>query len=117
MKLRNLHDLQPTAIHGGAVRAWTLFWQDDLLSSIRFINDDLMEPGAAVELHQHADMEEICYILSGVGEVRVGGEVRPIGEGDAVYLPPQIDHNIKNTGSSPLRFLTVAAMVMQPQKP
>jgi len=111
MILRNMHRLPPEKGHGGTVTAWTLFRGNDFLSKVSFINDNLVDPGVAIELHEHVDLEEVYYILSGIGEIHVGDEVCQVREGDAVYLPPRVSHAMKNTGSHPLRFICVGAMI------
>jgi mannose-6-phosphate isomerase-like protein (cupin superfamily) len=109
--LRNVHRLLPEKGHGDTVTAWTLFRGSDFLSKVSFINDNLVDPGVAIELHEHVDLEEVYYILSGIGEIRVGDEVCQAREGDAVYLPPRVSHTMKNIGSHPLRFICVGAMI------
>lgn len=55
--------------------------------------------------HCHPRTEEIYYILEGQGSMRLGGETRPVGPGDAIAIPPGVVHQIGNTGSAVLKFL------------
>ena len=59
--------------------------------------------------HFHRQTEEIYYIVSGSGAMRVGDEIRDVGPGDAVAIPPGAMHQITNTGSDPLKFLCCCA--------
>jgi mannose-6-phosphate isomerase-like protein (cupin superfamily) len=68
-----------------------------------------LPPGGSTLRHYHVETEEIYYVLAGQGEMRVGEEIRKVGPGDAVAIPPGAIHQIANTGSDPLRFLCCCA--------
>ncbi len=53
-------------------------------------------------LHGHKDTEEVLLILSGQGEAWVDGETAPFKKGDAVLLPANSKHMVRNTGDEPL---------------
>jgi len=59
--------------------------------------------------HNHPQAEEIYYILEGRGSMQVGSEIRSIGPGDAIAIPPGARHQIHNTDSAVLRFLCCCA--------
>ncbi len=59
--------------------------------------------------HYHPRSEEIYYILSGRGEMRLEQETRSVGPGDAIAIPPGQIHTIANPGSEPLVFLCCCA--------
>jgi len=65
--------------------------------------------GASTTPHHHVRTEEIYYIFSGEGMMRVGDEIARVGGGDAVAIPPGAVHQITNTGSEVLRFLCCCA--------
>ena len=65
--------------------------------------------GAKTTLHYHPVTEEIYYILVGTGEMRIAGELRQVGPGDAIAIPPGQPHQITNTGSQVLKFLCCCA--------
>ena len=68
-----------------------------------------LPPGAATTPHHHVETEEIYYVLSGEGLMRVGDQTRPVGPGDAVAIPPGASHQISNTGPGVLKFLCCCA--------
>jgi mannose-6-phosphate isomerase-like protein (cupin superfamily) len=68
-----------------------------------------LAPGAATAPHFHLQTEEIYYILSGTGRMRIGEEQRDVGPGDAIAIPPRAIHTIANIGTSPLVFLCCCA--------
>jgi mannose-6-phosphate isomerase-like protein (cupin superfamily) len=80
-------------------------------SSIR--NQSLAEarvpPGMTTALHFHCRAEEIYYILRGAGRMRIGEELRDVGAGDAIAIPPGEVHQITNVGADELTFLCCCA--------
>ncbi len=61
--------------------------------------------GSATDEHYHKVSEEIYYVLSGIGEIRVNGESAPVRAGDAIALAPGAVHKIWNRGDADLVFL------------
>ncbi len=54
--------------------------------------------------HIHTECEEVIFILSGQGEIKIGEKVFPMKVGDAVYLPTGLGHLIRNTGKETMRM-------------
>lgn len=54
--------------------------------------------------HSHA-FEQANFILSGEGEVDLGGETFAIAANDFVYVPPNLRHVFRNTGDVDLVLL------------
>jgi len=54
--------------------------------------------------HTHTECEEVIFILSGKGDIKIGEEVFPMKVGDAVYLPIGVGHLIRNTGKEVMRM-------------
>jgi mannose-6-phosphate isomerase-like protein (cupin superfamily) len=65
--------------------------------------------GGATTPHDHPRTEEIYYILEGHGSMQLGIEIRAVGPGDAIAIPPGARHQIRNTGSVVLKFLCCCA--------
>jgi mannose-6-phosphate isomerase-like protein (cupin superfamily) len=63
--------------------------------------------GQATTRHYHAASEEIYFVLEGRGRMELDGEVREVGPGDAVLIPPGAWHQI--TAGEELRFLCCCA--------
>ena len=68
-----------------------------------------LPPGGATTPHYHPKTEEIYYILSGAGRMRIGDELRDVGPGDAIAIPPGQIHQIENTGRDTLLVLCCCA--------
>lgn len=67
-------------------------------------------PGENVGSHNTGEHEELLVILDGNGRVEAQwlGK-KNIGKGMIVYIPPNNQHNVYCTGSSPLRYIYVVA--------
>lgn len=103
------------AIHAGVgtiVRR--LFFREQSQLPVRF---DVWElpPGASEGDHSHGragngdddgrPLEEIYYFLQGHGLMRIAGEEVAVSPGDAILVPPGVDHGLYNTGEEPLRLV------------
>jgi mannose-6-phosphate isomerase-like protein (cupin superfamily) len=66
-------------------------------------------PGSATQEHYHPKSEEIYYILSGSGRIKINDEERDVGPLDAIAIPPGAHHKIWNTGDAPLVLLCCCA--------
>jgi len=65
----------------------------------------------AFPYHNHQVNEEMFFILSGEGEVRIGPDTFPIKSGDIIACPAggkATAHQIVNTGSVELKYLAVS---------
>ncbi|WP_454620334.1 cupin domain-containing protein [Bradyrhizobium cenepequi] len=57
--------------------------------------------------------DEMFFVLSGTGEIRIGENLHPIRSGDIISCPaggPETAHQIVNTGTEELRYLAVSSM-------
>lgn len=110
MIVRNSNDeevLDTTYIaHGGAVARMIL--DRRTLKEIGFLAIAALAPGKEIETHVDP-MEEIYFILSGSGEMRVDNEKRQIGPGDAIWIPAGSEHALMNNGDGECSILVVAS--------
>jgi mannose-6-phosphate isomerase-like protein (cupin superfamily) len=65
---------------------------------------DVMPGEVCTPGHTHTECEEVIYILSGKGDIKIGEEVFPMKVGDAIYLPIGVGHLIRNTGKEVMRM-------------
>lgn len=70
--------------------------------------------GSEQPIHSHQP-EQCYYIIKGKGLMIIEGESRQVSEGDAVYIPSNLKHGIKNTGDNVLEYLTANAPVFSEQ--
>lgn len=58
-------------------------------------------PGMATDDLSH-QVEELAYVVSGSGELRLRDGVVGVGEGSAIYIAPHVWHTVANTGTQDL---------------
>lgn len=103
------------AMHGGdGVIVRRSFFREQSQLAVKF---DIWElaPGASEGGHTHGGahpsagderpLEEIYYFLQGSGTMWINGEDVPVAAGDAVMVPPGVEHGFRNTGTEPLRLV------------
>jgi quercetin dioxygenase-like cupin family protein len=65
-----------------------------------------VEEGCSTPRHAHWWEHEV-YVISGEGEAWTGDEYRAFKAGDTIYVPPDHEHEFKNTGNESLKFICV----------
>lgn len=74
---------------------------------VRYIE---MAPGGYTSREQHKH-EHVVVVLRGRGQVELGGRVRELGYGDAVYVAPHEVHQFHNPTAEPFGFLCMVDAV------
>lgn len=65
-----------------------------------------VDPGKVTRLHRLAGTAERYFILEGQGEVEINHQDPvPVSSGAVIFIPPDTDQRIRNTGTGPLLFL------------
>lgn len=71
----------------------------------------ILKPGKGHERHNHPGVEEVLYVISGVGEQTVdthnGGEPFMIEAGDTIHIPADVFHSTVNKGWEPLKLVAI----------
>jgi glyoxylate utilization-related uncharacterized protein len=96
------------ACHGGNGSVdWVGVLDEKDLSNrrLRFVHDDILQPGVSVGLHEHIDDEEYYFIVSGRGTMTLNGDSVEVAAGDIAAVFPGGSHAVENTGSEPMRIL------------
>ena len=67
-------------------------------------------PEKSVGRHNTESYEEVVVVLDGKGEMLFGeGSVLQLEPYIVAYCPPGTEHDIRNTGSKPLRYVYIVA--------
>ena len=67
------------------------------------------KPGSEQPLHSHPVSEQVYVIVRGRGRMTVGDEVRELGPGTLVFIPPGNRHAVRNIGDEPLVFVSATS--------
>jgi len=66
--------------------------------------------GSEQPIHNH-EPEQCYYIIKGKGLMFIEDESKKVAAGDAIYIPSNLKHGIKNIGNGTLEYLTANAPV------
>jgi quercetin dioxygenase-like cupin family protein len=93
-----LEDVEPIPLPGGS---WSRMVLTDktVSGNAASLGYSVFTPGAATTMVCH-ETEEVAYVLSGSGELRLeGAPAVPFAAGDGVFIPAGVWHAVANTGS------------------
>jgi mannose-6-phosphate isomerase-like protein (cupin superfamily) len=108
MDVRQLDDCPPFVTKDGSEIRELLAYRNSAIRN-QSLAEARLPAGAATDEHYHPRTEEIYYITHGTGRIRIGDEVREVGPGDAIAIPPGSRHKLWNTGTGVLRLLCCCA--------
>ena len=110
MIVRNINDkevLDTTYLaHGGAIAQMIL--DRRTLKELGFLAIARLAPGKEIESHIDP-MEEIYFVISGTGVIRVDGEEKEVRPGDATWVPTGSSHSLLNTGKEDCVIIVIAS--------
>jgi mannose-6-phosphate isomerase-like protein (cupin superfamily) len=66
-------------------------------------------PGVATPLHVHEREAEAFFLLDGTMTYEAAGIVHDLERGSFMYLPKEVPHRFRVTGTSPVRFIALVA--------
>jgi mannose-6-phosphate isomerase-like protein (cupin superfamily) len=66
-----------------------------------------VEPGAEQKPHSHGP-QQVYVITRGSGRMKVAGDERDVSAGSMVFIPPEAEHGIVNTGDETLTYVSAA---------
>ncbi|MBN2450127.1 MAG: cupin domain-containing protein [Lentisphaeria bacterium] len=89
----------------GFVRIEHYWKQDELKGKTRLCARLILEPGASIGTHEHADEEEVYIVLRGRGRVLEAEGPTEVGPGDTVLTGDGASHAVENIGSEPLEMV------------
>lgn len=68
-----------------------------------------LRPREDIGEETHADVDQMLYVVKGVGVAVIEGVEQPLEKGGMLCVPKGTRHNVKNTGDEPLKLFTVYA--------
>lgn len=97
-----LEDVPPIELPGGS-------WSRVLLNGERVASSSALgfssfAAGTSTAMLSHAT-EELAYVLTGQGELRLDEEAVPYSAGSALFIPAGVWHAVANTGVEPVTMV------------
>jgi quercetin dioxygenase-like cupin family protein len=97
-----LDDVPPIDLPGGS---WSrVILTGERVGSATALGVSSFAPGTSTAMLSHVT-EELAYVLSGAGELRLEDEVVPYVGGSALYIPAGVWHAVANTGTEPVSMV------------
>lgn len=66
-----------------------------------------LRPGEEIGEEVHEDIDQFFRVEEGQGVIDIDGRENRVEDDFAVIVPAGTRHNVRNTGSAPLRFYTI----------
>ena len=108
MDIKNLSEVAAFTTKDGSEIRELLAYRNSVIRN-QSLAEARLPAGGSTQEHYHPKAEEIYYITRGTGRIRIDGETREVGEGDAIAIPPGKKHKLWNTGAETLRLLCCCA--------
>jgi mannose-6-phosphate isomerase-like protein (cupin superfamily) len=108
MEIRSLRSAVPFITKDGSEIRELLAYRNSFIRN-QSLAEARLPAGSATQEHYHARTEEIYFITSGRGHMRIENEEADVGAGDAIAIPPGKRHKLWNTGDGPLTLLCCCA--------
>lgn len=91
-----LDDVDPIPLPGGS---WSRMVLNDrsVAGNRASLGYSVFTPGCVTALVAH-ETEEVAYVVSGSGELRLEGESVPFAAGQGLFVPAGVWHAVANTG-------------------
>jgi quercetin dioxygenase-like cupin family protein len=98
VRVVDLEDVEPIPLPGGS---WSRMVLNDrsLSGNTASLGYSVFTPGTVTAMVSHAT-EEVAYVLSGSGELRLEDEAVPFAAGQGLFIAPGTWHAVANTGDS-----------------
>jgi quercetin dioxygenase-like cupin family protein len=86
-------------------RAATLKLQNGETQESLMMFEEVAPVGTVTPFHIHHDSDEVAYVLSGEVTFKVGDEITVGGPGTCAFMPRDVPHAWKSTGTEPGKVL------------
>jgi quercetin dioxygenase-like cupin family protein len=97
-----LEDVPPIDLPGGS---WSrVILTGDRVGSANALGFSSFAPGTATAMLSHTT-EELAYVVSGRGELRLDDGAVPYSAGSALFIPAGVWHVVANTGDEPVTMV------------
>lgn len=99
-----LEDVPPIELPGGS---WSrVILTGDRVGSTTALGFSSFAAGTSTAMLSHTT-DELAYVLTGQGELRLDDEVVAYGSGSALFIPAGVWHAVVNTGNDPVTMVFV----------
>ncbi len=100
VRVISLDDVEPIPLPGGS---WSriLVGSSTVAGNVSSLGYSVFTPGTETDDLSHA-VEELAFVVAGVGELRLEDEVVALRSDSAVFIPARLWHTVANSGDENL---------------
>ncbi|MDP6686098.1 MAG: cupin domain-containing protein [Candidatus Omnitrophota bacterium] len=69
----------------------------------------ILQPAESIGTHSTGEREEVLVVLKGKGKAAINKETIDIESDNVLYIPPETQHDIKNTGPHILEYIFIVS--------
>lgn len=107
-------DVAPDRRRGGELRV--LLGPKTVGSTCGFLGVATLDPGERIAEHYHPYSEEFLYVARGEITVDLDDEPVPVRAGEALFVPVNVRHRLRNTGTGPAEVVfTLGPLAPRPE--
>ncbi|MEK3883220.1 cupin domain-containing protein [Paenibacillus sp. PL2-23] len=88
---------------GASCDGWHLVKQQELSVILEH-----MPPGASEVRHYHKQSRQFFFVLAGIAEMELNGDIHLLEPHEGLEVPPSAPHQVKNVSSESLTFLVIS---------
>jgi len=82
---------------------WHLLKSDNLS-----IIEENVPPNEREQRHYHNESQQFFYVLCGVAQIEISGNIFEIKAGNGIHVPAKQAHQLMNNSDEDLRFLVIS---------
>jgi mannose-6-phosphate isomerase-like protein (cupin superfamily) len=103
-------EAQPSSVHGYVTNIERATLENEDYRRVLFTTPHLqlvlmtLREGEEIGSETHPEGDQFVRVEAGTGMVVLNGEQHPMEDGSVVVIPAGVEHNVVNTGRSPLRL-------------
>lgn len=72
------------------------------------------KPGEGLKCHYHkSPCEELYFVYKGEGTVYMGSDEIRVRAGNVLYIPPEVEHRVVNTGQEVLEIVFITSPIQK----
>ncbi len=72
---------------------------------------DTYEVGGHTDTHEHSELEQAYYVISGRALIKIGDEELEVGAGGSGYIPLHTKHGFRNVGDTALTVAVISSVL------
>ncbi len=72
---------------------------------------DTYEVGGHTDIHEHSELEQAYYVISGRALIKIGDEELEVGAGGSGYIPLHTEHGFRNVGDTALTVAVISSVL------